>query len=468
MLALQSCLEVGFEDLYPSGDLIDFPKRPPWSQSDSKEDLEQREQAYFQSWLESIYSRFDPAELSYFEHNLEVWRQLWRVVEASDIILFVVDARHPILHFPPTLYDYIVNELGKKLVLVFNKIDLVPHSIIHEWEIYFKNRFPDLLTASFSCYPKQQQKARKPRRTKRYAYADGVLQVIQACRDVHLVKSGVVVDWDAIIDKLESEINHRKELDAARLARKQDPETFLGRSRRRQRLPPQNDSHNTGSIDNDADRDQENDDNHGTLGQNTDDLNDSQSDHTSDGEGSEPDSSRIQSTAEDLQADPHYHIAPHSDLVTIGLVGHPNVGKSSLINGIMGHKVVSTSRTPGHTKHFQTIHLTADVRLCDCPGLVFPSKLVKPLQILSGMYRIAQVQEPYSVVTFLAQRIPLPQLLNLSPPPDDMSQLSDTQPRRTQKASNKQQTQDRNAYQWSGWTICESLAILKGFLTPKA
>lgn len=44
-------------------------------------------------------------------------------------------------------------------------------------------------------------------------------------------------------------------------------------------------------------------------------------------------------------------------------------------------KVVSVSRTPGHTKHFQTIFLTPSVRLCDCPGLVFPSKLPKSLQV---------------------------------------------------------------------------------------
>jgi len=72
---------------------------------------------------------------------------------------------------------------------------------------------------------------------------------------------------------------------------------------------------------------------------------------------------------------------PHCDYITIGLVGHPNVGKSSLINGIMGKTVVSASRTPGHTKHFQTIHLTENVRLSDCPGLVFPSLLPKPVQV---------------------------------------------------------------------------------------
>ena len=63
--------------------------------------------------------------------------------------------------------------------------------------------------------------------------------------------------------------------------------------------------------------------------------------------------------------------------------GYPNVGKSSLMNGLVGHKVVSVSKTPGHTKHFQTIYLTPHVKLCDCPGLVFPSLVPKSLQAWS-------------------------------------------------------------------------------------
>lgn len=67
--------------------------------------------------------------------------------------------------------------------------------------------------------------------------------------------------------------------------------------------------------------------------------------------------------------------------ITIGCCGFPNVGKSSLLNSLFGKKVVSVSRTPGHTKHLQTLYLTNTVRLCDCPGLVFPSLVSKPLQV---------------------------------------------------------------------------------------
>lgn len=48
---------------------------------------------------------------------------------------------------------------------------------------------------------------------------------------------------------------------------------------------------------------------------------------------------------------------------------------------VMLEQVVSVSRTPGHTKHLQTIFLTPTVRLCDCPGLVFPSYVDKALQV---------------------------------------------------------------------------------------
>lgn len=58
----------------------------------------------------------------------------------------------------------------------------------------------------------------------------------------------------------------------------------------------------------------------------------------------------------------------------VGFVGYPNVGKSSVINALFGAKKVSMSRTPGKTKHLQTLELAdSNITLCDCPGLVFPS-----------------------------------------------------------------------------------------------
>lgn len=59
--------------------------------------------------------------------------------------------------------------------------------------------------------------------------------------------------------------------------------------------------------------------------------------------------------------------------IVIGTVGYPNVGKSSVINVLMGIKKVGVAALPGKTKHFQTLHLSKEICLCDCPGLVFPS-----------------------------------------------------------------------------------------------
>lgn len=61
------------------------------------------------------------------------------------------------------------------------------------------------------------------------------------------------------------------------------------------------------------------------------------------------------------------------NLVTIGMVGYPNVGKSSVINVLCKKKLVGVAAQPGKTKHFQTLFIENDLLLCDCPGLVFPN-----------------------------------------------------------------------------------------------
>lgn len=91
----------------------------------------------------------------------------------------------------------------------------------------------------------------------------------------------------------------------------------------------------------------------------------------------------------------------------MGLVGYPNVGKSSTINSLLGEKKVSVSSTPGKTKHFQTIHLSPNIVLCDCPGLVFPQfTTTKADLVCDGVLPIDQMREHTGPVGLIVKRLP--------------------------------------------------------------
>lgn len=86
--------EVDSDMFFPSG--LDYPKRPPWQKNMSKALLDQTENKSFRLFCEHINQTFRNNELSLYELNLETWRQLWRVIEMSDIILIIVDVRYAV------------------------------------------------------------------------------------------------------------------------------------------------------------------------------------------------------------------------------------------------------------------------------------------------------------------------------------------------------------------------------------
>jgi ribosome biogenesis GTPase A len=112
-----------------------FPTRPDWSDVTSPEQLEQREQEYFEKWLDETYAHHQIIEdVSPFEHNLEVWRQLWRVLEKSDAILLLADVRNPLLHIPLAFHEYVTKKLGLPMIIVLTKCDLVSEEFASSWQ----------------------------------------------------------------------------------------------------------------------------------------------------------------------------------------------------------------------------------------------------------------------------------------------------------------------------------------------
>eukprot|EP01065_Artemidia_motanka_P032634 TRINITY_DN39624_c0_g1_i1.p1 TRINITY_DN39624_c0_g1~~TRINITY_DN39624_c0_g1_i1.p1 ORF type:complete len:709 (+),score=236.77 TRINITY_DN39624_c0_g1_i1:69-2195(+) len=354
---------------------LPIPHRPVWSAVDSKEDVERRESEEYRKWLSKIW-KVGAGELNTFELNLDVWRQLWRVVETSDVVLLVADARYPHFHVPAALVSF-AKSSGKPMMIVLNKVDLVPSSLVAAWKGYFLAVWPDVPVCEFTCSPQldtttgevgegQWRRGKKKQRTRRGA-------------------AGAAAPADD----------------------PDDMETFKGeqqlrRAERREAMPDQAAEFVAESADN------------------------------------------ILKTARRLFED-----AGRSGMLTLGMVGHPNVGKSSLINALRGAKVVSTSMTAGRTKHLQHIPVSDELRLCDCPGLTFPVMGVpRAVQVVTGTLPLAQNREPFTAVQYLAERVPLEKIYGLVQPKDLSGPCG-------------------MGDDWSGYQMCEAFAARKSFYVAK-
>ena len=54
------------------------------------------------------------------------------------------------------------------------------------------------------------------------------------------------------------------------------------------------------------------------------------------------------------------------------IMGAPNVGKSTLINRLVGRKSAGVGNTPGFTKNLSWIRVNKDIELLDSPGILWP------------------------------------------------------------------------------------------------
>jgi len=296
---------------------LPIPRRPQWNIEMETEELQAKEQKAFITWRRGLENTAKASDLALtpYEKNIEVWRQLWRVIERSDLVVHIVDARNPLAFISRDLLDYVEQievedkKESKNVLVLINKADYLTLKQREFWADYF-------------------------------------------------VKEGLeVIFFSAISSQLKQDImSHaaREVLSAGDLA-------VIA-----------------------------------TNGKNPDDSEKSKL-------------ARIFSKDELLRSFESRQTGKGKYVV--GMVGYPNVGKSSIINALMGEKKVSVAFTPGKTKHFQTLNLTERLTLCDCPGLVFPTFMNSKAElVLNGVIPIDNLRDFISPFALLSLRVPISQL----------------------------------------------------------
>lgn len=275
----------------------DIPRRPEGVLKMSKDELLQAETAVFEAFFKGISPDLDVIATEYcvFECNENVYRQVWRVTERSNLMCIVADARFPLAHLPVSILRY-AKICVRPVIIVLNKIDLAEKDSVDAW-VAFLNK-----------------------------YVGAVLE------EVNGQKQFAIMTCNSMLLK-ENKEEHKHFMEA-----------FVSASRALSGI----------------------------------------------------------STPK---------------RITVGFFGQPSVGKSSLINGIYGKKVVSVKLTPGHTKHLQTHYLPLSgvvegetdrsFVLCDCPGLVFAVKgSPRPLQVITGVFPLARTREFLTPLRLLVECVP--------------------------------------------------------------
>jgi large subunit GTPase 1 len=323
---------------------LTVPRRPQWDEKTTPQELNEREKGSLLEWRRGLAELQETNDLlmTPFERNLEVWRQLWRVIERSDLVVQIVDARNPLLFRSEDLENYVKEvDPRKNNLLLVNKADMMTLEQRQAWAEYF-------------------------------------------------VEAGI--NFRYFSAELAKEMNEARDLEEGREESEEEEEEVqpgkLAKATKKLNLK-------------DAEDDEDGWKDEGSVNSDDESLTE------------EEERTRILTTDEleelFLEHAPQIDTGPGEKprKTQIGLVGYPNVGKSSTINALIGAKKVSVSATPGKTKHFQTIHLSDAVVLCDCPGLVFPNfSTTKAELVCSGVLPVDQLREFTGPAGLVAQRIP--------------------------------------------------------------
>ena len=74
---------------------------------------------------------------------MKEWLQVKKIISQADVVLEVLDARDPFRTRCKKIEE-LVKKLGKKLILVINKADLVPREVLEKWKFIFQKEYPTI------------------------------------------------------------------------------------------------------------------------------------------------------------------------------------------------------------------------------------------------------------------------------------------------------------------------------------
>ncbi|KAK0538690.1 hypothetical protein OC842_001213 [Tilletia horrida] len=421
--------------------LLTLPKRPRWNRDMNKKALESNEAEVFRSWLQQTdelvaahsdgllpaeetewtaeeAQKTNPAQAkipSQFERNLSVFAQLWRVSERSDILCVLLDTRCPLLHLPPSLIDFLRAKAGRRTLLVLTKADLVPRAIAEAWRTWLLEKFGEwtdvVITESYRELGTREGQGSRQMRTS-FMAPESRLALINSLKRIH---AQLIQPPARLRETAANNNSNAAGAWTSPCVEQVDWEVFD----RLDRL--------TG-----------------------------------------------QSQESDHKEEEH----------------HPDASTEFLTIGLIGSKLVRASKTPGKTKAFQTHFVgqhqglarptssssdsqppKARIRLCDSPGLVFPSLIGMEMQVLGAILPISQVQAISSCVRFAAAHMPLEEALRLpldAPPPDPGHTAKKMESGTSAGAANAQSREGETAVEWTAVRILEHVAAKYNFRTAKA
>ncbi|KAI3613365.1 hypothetical protein CBS9595_004198 [Malassezia furfur] len=254
---------------------------------------------------EALAARTRLAQLTERDNSLKAYmKELRKVLEHADVILEVLDVRDP-LGCRAYALEREAQRQGKRIVLILNKIDLVPASNTRAWLAYLRHEFP---TLPFKASTQQQRT---------HLGQGPALVVPSADSDATLANGAEAAGTKAILQLIK---NYSRNLNL-------------------------------------------------------------------------------------------------KSSITVGTIGAPNVGKSSLINSLKRSRVCSVAATPGHTKVVQGVMLDRQVRLLDSPGIVFTDANAPPgaspdevraaaeAALLRNVLKVELVPDPIEPVQAILNRI---------------------------------------------------------------